>query len=572
MSYKVRVLSVWSLPGLAPLLCAGMLALTGAMLLLTTGPAQAESNSGKSRNQVLAEKLMTKGAAAVAAKDFATAQSSLTDAYRAYQSPKILYHLGTLRAAEQKTVEAQDLLRRFLADSTVEPSEPLRQQAQKLLASLPAADSGEVQVGAPRGAEVMVDGKAVGALPLPLPLLLASGSHQLLVQQGKWRAATEAMVKTARLLELRFTAGSEVVLATEPPMVLVIDSYPEPAMVDTLRKSILGVIRRENLAPVLGSVALESVSELATTPGCLADPDCQHRLASKFGFGYVLSAQNHRGASDPKSLRIELELYDLAVAANVATKSAACEGCTTDAAAGKLADAVAALLSEANNRGRGELEITSTPTDADVLLDGRVIGKTPLKKGVLTGSYALEVRKGEFRAEPQRITVGPSEPARATFTLVAESEVEPPPSETTTASAIEGGRRPRSRIATGAAAMGVGALFVGLGASAMSIDGQCVNKIPNTDGLPPNCTDQHYFMTGTPGLGLTISGAVLLVGGAVLLALPASVGGQLSAKSARRSNKPADLGNPLAGTTSSSVLSLSTAGIVHPIGAALTRR
>lgn len=56
----------------------------------------------------------------------------------------------------------------------------------------------------------------------------------------------------------------------------------------------------------------------------------------------------------------------------------------------------------------------------------------------------------------------------------------------------------------------------------------------NTDGLPPtNCTTQEVFMTQAPGLGLTISGAALLIGGAVLIALPASVGGERRAKSAR---------------------------------------
>jgi hypothetical protein len=547
MSYKVRVLSVCSLPGVSSLLFAGALALAGATLLVTAAPAQAEP--GKNRNLATAEKLMTQGVAAIAAKDFAAAQTALSDAYHAYQNPKILYHLGTLRAAEKKNVEAQDLLRRFLADTTVEPTEPLRQEAQKLLASLPAAETGEVLVGAPRGAEITVDGKIVGALPMPLPLLLAAGSHQLTVQQGKWRAVTEAKVKAARLLELRFKAGSEVVVATEPPTVLVADSYPEPALQEVLRRSLLAIVRRENLAPVLGSVALESVRELASTPGCLADPSCQRRLAGKFGADYVLSAKNTRSSADPKSLRIELELYDLAVGATVATKSSACDSCTAEAAAGKLADTVAALLSAATEHSRGDLEITSTPTDAEVLLDGRVVGQTPLKKVVLTGSYQLEVRKGALRAPPQRLTVGSSEPTRAAFTLVAQGETEPSPGVTPAEPALEGPRRrPLWRLATGAAALGVGALFVGLGASALAVDGHCVNNGPAGEVLPPNCADQRFYMTATPGIGLTVSGAVLMVGGAVLLALPASVGGKRSTKSARLSRQPADGAGPLTAT------------------------
>lgn len=532
MSPKVRVLARFSLPLSPSFLLAGLLAVTGVTLLGGARAAQAQAGV-KNRSPTAAEKLMMQGSAAITAKDFATAQSALTEAYRAYQSPKILYYLGTLRAAEQKTVEAQDLLRRFLADSTVEPSEPLRQEAQKLLSSLPAAEAGEVQLAAPRGAEVLVDGKIVGALPLPLPLLLASGAHQIAVQQGKWRAQSQAKVKTARFLELRFKAGTDVVVATEPPAVLIADSYPEPALQVPLRLRLLDSIRRQNLAPLLGSEALAYARELGPAPACLAEPACQRRLAEKFGADYVLAVKVTRGSPGPKSVSLELELFDVAVGAAAGTRTGGCEGCTPEVAAGKLAEAATALLSTAAEHGRGDLEVTSEPADAEVLLDGKLVGRTPLKKVVFVGKYDLEVRRGDLHGAPQQISVGPSEPVRIAVNLAPDAPVTPvvsaaPPSIDLTR------RRPLWRLGVGGAALGLGALFIGLGASALAVDQHCVRPLENTDGLPPtNCATQEVFMTQVPGLGLTISGAALLVGGAVLIALPASIGGERRARSAR---------------------------------------
>ena len=84
----------------APLFAAGLVAASAAALSLPPS-ARAESPA-KNRSPVAAEKLMLQGAAAITAKDFSAAQSSLTEAYQAYQSPKILYYLGALRAASQK--------------------------------------------------------------------------------------------------------------------------------------------------------------------------------------------------------------------------------------------------------------------------------------------------------------------------------------------------------------------------------------------------------------------------------------------------------------------------------------
>lgn len=86
--------------------------------------------------------------------------------------------------------------------------------------------------------------------------------------------------------------------------------------------------------------------------------------------------------------------------------------------------------------------------------------------------------------------------------------------------------RPLWRVAAGGAAAGLGVLFVGLGAGALSQNGSCVT--PSAAGMgqckPMTRSDGQLsilLVDGvTPGVPLLVVGGALLVGGAVLIALP----------------------------------------------------
>lgn len=79
----------------------------------------------------------------------------------------------------------------------------------------------------------------------------------------------------------------------------------------------------------------------------------------------------------------------------------------------------------------------------------------------------------------------------------------------------ERGPRPRWRLALGAVAAGAGLGLIGGGAYALSMDGRCIDE----PVLPQQVCNQVYASSGI-GLGLSISGAALLIGGAALLILP----------------------------------------------------
>ena len=66
----------------------------------------------------------------------------------------------------------------------------------------------------------------------------------------------------------------------------------------------------------------------------------------------------------------------------------------------------------------GSLKITSTPIDADVAIDGKVVGKTPLLVGsVLVGTRSITLSKPGFRSETITATVAEGRTAEAACTM-----------------------------------------------------------------------------------------------------------------------------------------------------------
>ena len=57
-----------------------------------------------------------------------------------------------------------------------------------------------------------------------------------------------------------------------------------------------------------------------------------------------------------------------------------------------------------------DITVSSVPPDANVLIDGKSFGKTPIQIQLLPGSYLLEINAGLFKAHKQRLVVKPNEP------------------------------------------------------------------------------------------------------------------------------------------------------------------
>src|SRR5262249_14468048 len=126
-----------------------------------------------------ASPFLSRGVLALATRDFSTAYREFAQAYRLSPSPELLYQLGIVASAEGKTIEAQDLLGRYLVEAGEAPATAAqRAEAERILA-LRRGPTGQLRVNGEAGAEVLLDERLVGRLPLRKPLLVSQGGHQL---------------------------------------------------------------------------------------------------------------------------------------------------------------------------------------------------------------------------------------------------------------------------------------------------------------------------------------------------------------------------------------------------------
>jgi len=75
--------------------------------------------------------------------------------------------------------------------------------------------------------------------------------------------------------------------------------------------------------------------------------------------------------------------------------------------ASRPARAASAASAARPHGGRGVLDVTA-PGDADVLLDGRLIGRGSVKTEIREGAHRIEVRRGAARVA-ERFTLAPGE-------------------------------------------------------------------------------------------------------------------------------------------------------------------
>ncbi len=468
----------------------------------------AQASAGKKQ----ADKQAEQGLAALKAGQLAEAAAAFTDAFKLSPNPKWLLYLGQVAAAEKRSVEARDLLRRFLADTTVDADDPLRKDAQTLLDAQPVVDAGEILVAGPRGALLSLDGRLIGSLPLPLPLLVPTGPHRVVASQDKWQASSEVKTRLARQVELRFKLGSDVAVVTLPPAVLVIDQAPDAQTAEALQKRVQTALSRESYA-VVPRRALETYAK--DLADCLLDATCLRKAGERFGVEFAIWARVEKQGS---GWRVFLKLRDAATGADLGSDTVQCESCALESVLPKVVETTSALTSAAVGRDHGELEVRSSPAGAEVLLDGVKLGMAPLRQSVIAGHYTLVVRKPGFVDYSQPVEIRSGAVTVDATLIDRDAQLEPSPSVRVDAPPVRLGaeKRPLWRIAAGAAGLGIGAVLVGFGVSAFVQNGVTLTGECPADFNRQSC----QFKTLIPGIGLTVGGAVLMGAGAGLLAWP----------------------------------------------------
>jgi len=467
----------------------------------------------------------------------------LEEAYRQAPNSEALFQLGVQAEAQGKIVEAQDFLRRYLADPLTDAAAPGRPEAERVMALVRPA-SGEVQILADQYGFVFVDGRLVGTLPLPLPLLVPVGQHVILVEMRDRTMQGRVKVPDGRGLEMRFSRASGAVVVTLPPAVILLAQYggtpPAAELQRRLQQTVEQAIGKARLAVFSKDVALARSPKLAS---CLNTLDCQAQLASENEVDYALVMRVERipgrapapvpspaavpgspvpaaapaPAAPPSedSWSLQFGLIDAEAADSAATAKLGCPSCTGEQLSAQLPEAVLKLLKDGQGKPRGTLAVTSEPAGADVKLGTRVLGQTPYSHPMFAGSYEIIVEKPEFQPVRLPVEVKEGKPAQLAATLTA---VEPAPAALVPPPVLMVHRRPRWRLITGGITLGVGAVLLGFGASALAVNGQCI-----TDPVPPAIKCLNRFDTLSVGGSLVGVGAALSIGGVVLLALPGSL-------------------------------------------------
>jgi hypothetical protein len=365
-------------------------------------------------------------------------------------------------------------------------------------------ESMDVVVNGPQGALLLMDGQAKGTLPLPVNLSVPAGSHRFRLQLGKQAAESDPLsFQGSGQAELNLTLSGRTLVATlritdgllwlRDPSVDMVRSAIADAVAQTARKqhSVLISGEREALYLSHQKDLFQCFEECASSAPLV--PDGQ--------VSYALSLRVENGTPNVSaSCLVRTALLDLRtreVSARAEEQATPCRAEELSAIAGKL---TSQLLQDTLSRPRGAISVTSTPPGAQVRLDGRLIGTTPLQQEVFSGARVLEVSLARYITQQQSVSIESGETATSNIVLVRVPDAPLP--------------RPKWRIITGSVLLGAGLLMVGFGGSALSYQGKCQDELMSAETCSP------YYETKGLGLGLVGAGAALTLGGVLTLAIP----------------------------------------------------
>ena len=195
------------------------------IVLLAQAPT---SHTATAQDKTRAQALLNEGADLYDRGNFIEALGRFQSAYAAYPSPKLWFNIGQAQRDLGRHVEAMEAFEHFLSEAKDAPIGTVG-EAHRSVSEL-RSKLGHITIScATRGALVSVDGRRVGTTPLPAPLWLAPGTHQ--VGLGRYDLLP-AVQRIEVLPEKEATLTFQLHTADTKPSVVVPPSVtPTPSLV-----------------------------------------------------------------------------------------------------------------------------------------------------------------------------------------------------------------------------------------------------------------------------------------------------------------------------------------------------
>jgi hypothetical protein len=220
--------------------------------------------------------LLRLGREAYSHKDYEAARVALAHAYALDPKASTLLELGLAELESDHPVEATQHLREYLTHTEV-PAEKLTAVRSRWLPRAEAQTS-QIEVTAPAGAEVLVDDVVQGRAPLG-PILVRVGSHEVASREGTSVEKQTVSAKGGDVLDLRFQPVGDTVVGVPsggPSAAAAVDHHG--AWTEARSKSVTVIALATGAAVVFGVgigfgiTSDHSASEARSLSGQL-DPD-----------------------------------------------------------------------------------------------------------------------------------------------------------------------------------------------------------------------------------------------------------------------------------------------------------
>lgn len=368
------------------------------------------------------------------------------------------------------------------------------------------AEPMDVAVNGPAGALLLMDGQAMGKLPLPVNLSVPAGPHRFRIQLGNQIADSDTLTfPGSGQAELHLTLSGRslvtVLRIADGLLLLPLADSLAPSLRAAMLESVATATKAQHSVLIAGEKASVLEQRQADILRCIDQGECSQPLFTDGQVSYVLSLRVANGVPDSAaSCLLRAELLDTRtreVSARAESAATPCRSATLSVQAGEL---TGRLLQETVMRPRGTVAVTSDPAGANVRVDGRWLGMTPFQQESFAGLRALELQKARHLPFKQTVQVEPNQTATLHTTLLRDPAAQL--------------SRPLWRIITGSVLLGGGLLMAGFGVSGLLTNGTCQDGSMNTNTCSP------YYSTTTVGAGLIGGGSALSIAGVLLLAIP----------------------------------------------------